>query len=76
MPIRSIADKDGVTVADEFYRRLFNISDRVERATEAERPSLCPDTTDAAVALHLSVAELRKETNDFVRWVPFIHFGL
>jgi hypothetical protein len=32
--------------------------------------------TGTALALHHAVAELRKETNDFARWVPFIHFGL
>jgi hypothetical protein len=36
-----------------------------------------PDLSKAAEALHLSVADLRKQPDvSFMRWVPFVYYGL
>jgi hypothetical protein len=70
---RSIDDDVAPKVADIFYGHLFQ-SDHVPPATEI-LPT-CPDTTQAARALHLAVAKLQAEKFSFTRWVPFIHFGL
>jgi hypothetical protein len=42
----------------------------------ADALPLYPNTTEAARALHLAVAILRNENASFMRWVPFVHFGL
>ncbi|KAI0917787.1 hypothetical protein AcV7_007105 [Taiwanofungus camphoratus] len=57
-------------------RSLFKCTS--DTAIKHEKISaLCPDTREAAHALHLAVAELRSEKNcRFQRWVPFIHLGL
>jgi hypothetical protein len=67
-----MVDSDGPKIADTFYSHLFQPT----TVTVAEAPSLYPDTTEAAQALHLAVAKLRKENASFIRWVPFIHLGL
>jgi CHAT domain-containing protein len=64
----SIRDEDAPLVADVFYR--FLIQDQaLEGARERFRP---------AYALHEAVRALRETAGEdnFVRWVPFVHFGL
>lgn len=68
---RAIVDSDGPTVADKFYGHLFKSTNGTVANT-----GVCPDSTEAALALHLAVTQLRSETPDFSRWVPFVHFGL
>ena len=65
---RSIYDDDGPKIADEFYGYLF----------KNHEDGSAPDTTESARALHLAVKKLRAQYNDhsFVRWVPFVHYGL
>jgi hypothetical protein len=64
-----MADEDGPTVTDSFYSHLFE-------SAATDTPRTRPDTTQAARALHIAVAELRKTKSSFKRWVPFVHFGL
>ncbi|KAJ7627288.1 CHAT domain-containing protein [Roridomyces roridus] len=61
-------DRDGPKVADDFYAHLFKgSSSNVATA----------DLGKAAEALHLAVANLRREPGiSFSRWVPFVHYGL
>ncbi|KAJ6571258.1 CHAT domain-containing protein [Mycena capillaripes] len=62
---------DGPKIADTFYEHLFQNCD------PNSDPPVLPDLTQAAKALHLSVAKLRKEPDTpFRRWVPFVHYGL
>ncbi|KAJ7611908.1 tetratricopeptide repeat-containing protein [Mycena polygramma] len=64
-------DRDGPNIADMFYEHLFRDCD------PAVSPPIFPDLTQAAKALHLAVAKLRKDPNiSFERWVPFVHYGL
>ncbi|KAJ7676620.1 CHAT domain-containing protein [Mycena polygramma] len=64
-------DRDGPKVADTFYEYLFQ--DYKADATNLVRP----DLQKTAEALHSAVAKLRKEPDmTFVRWVPFVHYGL
>jgi len=71
---RSIDDRDGPRIADGFYRHLFS--------TTKDTPHAQLDMSEAARALHLAVGELREKlqadhtTSQFVRWLPFVHFGL
>lgn len=68
---RSISDEDGPEVTDSFYEHLFTGS-QTSRIDGTQ-----PQTIDAALALHLSVAKLRASGHcSFIRWVPFIHMGL
>jgi hypothetical protein len=60
-------DADGPTIADGFYEDLFRGPDG--------KPSLEPDITRSAQALHVSVKKLRSQKVSFRRWVPFIHMG-
>lgn len=61
---------DGPEVADTFYEYLFK---EMNSGTEN---SFRLDTTRAARALHLAVANLRCEKKaSYLRWVPFIHLG-
>ena len=69
---RSMVDSDGPKIADTFYSHLFQPTTVIG----ADAPSLYPNTTEAARALHFAVAKLRKENAPFIRWVPFIHLGL
>ena len=63
-----MSDPDGPVIADEFYSHLF----------EGHQDGSHPDTTQAARALHLAVKKLRENLGDksFLRWVPFVHYGL
>jgi hypothetical protein len=66
-----MADSDGPKIADKFYEHLFKNCDATSQ------PPVLPDLKKAAEALHVSVAELRKQLNvTFMRWVPFVHYGL
>ena len=66
-------DEDGPKVADTFYENLFPGND-----SGVDLQCGHPDTTEAARALHVSVAKLRAEGVPFGRWVPFIpsHLGI
>ncbi|KAJ7114067.1 CHAT domain-containing protein [Mycena epipterygia] len=67
----SIADSDGPKVADIFYEHLFKDCDATSQ------PPVLPDLKNAAEALHNAVAKLREDPNiSFMRWVPFVHYGL
>jgi hypothetical protein len=64
-------DLDGPKIADTFYECLFKDCD------PKSNPPVLPDLNQAARALYLAVAKLRKEPNiSFTRWVPFVHYGL
>jgi hypothetical protein len=68
---RTIEDQDAPKVADKFYEQLSKGCD------PHSDPPILPNLTKAAEALHLAVANLRKESNvPFRRWVPFVHYGL
>ncbi|KAJ7088689.1 CHAT domain-containing protein [Mycena epipterygia] len=61
-------DNDGPEVADTFYEHLFR---------DCDKASGHPDPTKAAEALHFAVAKLREEPGiTFMRWVPFVHYGI
>ncbi|KAJ6598700.1 CHAT domain-containing protein [Mycena sp. CBHHK59/15] len=67
----TMADQDGPKIADIFYEHLFRNCDATSN------PPVIPDLTEAAHALHLAVAKLREEPDiPFMRWVPFVHYGL
>ncbi|KAJ6599402.1 CHAT domain-containing protein [Mycena sp. CBHHK59/15] len=64
-------DRDGPTIADAFYEHLFKSCDTTSN------PPVFPNLTTAAEALHLAVIKLRKAPGiPFMRWVPFVHYGL
>ncbi|KAJ7856005.1 CHAT domain-containing protein [Mycena leptocephala] len=61
----SIMDHDAPQVAGDVYAHLLEASP--------------PDPTRAAEALHLAVRKLQEQLGakkSFLRWVPFIHFGV
>ncbi|THU88181.1 TPR-like protein [Dendrothele bispora CBS 962.96] len=64
----SIRDNDAPLIADKVYANLLGSRDNSE-----SQAKLTP-----AYALHEAVKHLRKEVGEmnFVRWVPFIHFGV
>jgi hypothetical protein len=64
-------DEDGPKVADTFYEKLLPAKNL---GVDLQRAPL--DTTEAARALHVSVAKLRAEGVSLERWVPFIHLGI
>ena len=64
---REMADKDGPTIADTFYKELFCGPDG--------KPALRPDNMKSAQALHVAVQKLRSQNVSFGRWIPFIHMG-
>ncbi|KAJ7084958.1 CHAT domain-containing protein [Mycena epipterygia] len=67
----TIRDTDGPKVADAFYERLFKDSDF------SINPPILPDLIKAAEALHFAIQKLREEPGiPFMRWVPFVHYGL
>lgn len=72
-------DRDGPMIADRFYHHIFS---RTHSSVAVGASPTPPDTTRAAHALHLAVAELRdnlhkdQAPSQFLRWVPFIHVGL
>jgi hypothetical protein len=58
-------DHDAPQVASDVYAHLLEASP--------------PDPTRAAEALHLAVRKLQEQLGaktSFLRWVPFIHFGV
>ncbi|THU99261.1 TPR-like protein [Dendrothele bispora CBS 962.96] len=65
----SIRDSDTPLIADKVYANLLGHRDN----SESQKAKLTP-----AYALHEAVKHLRKEVGEmnFVRWVPFIHFGV
>ncbi|THU88537.1 TPR-like protein [Dendrothele bispora CBS 962.96] len=65
----SICDPDAPLIADKVYANLLGHCDN----SENQQTKLTP-----AYALHEAVKHLRKEVGEmnFVRWVPFIHFGV
>lgn len=66
-------DADGPVIADAFYGELFKESLPGE---DRHASLVCPNTTHAARALDFAVKKLREQKCSFVRWVPFVHFGL
>ncbi|KAJ6629733.1 CHAT domain-containing protein, partial [Mycena sp. CBHHK59/15] len=67
----SMDDRDGPKIASAFYEHLFKNCDATSN------PPVLPDLTRAAEALHVAVAKLREEPDvPFMRWVPFVHYGL
>jgi hypothetical protein len=70
---RSIYDVDGPEMADTFYENLFRGK---EDSTVTDPNPLYPDTMEAARALHIAVGKLRGNGVPFMRWVPFIHYGV
>ena len=60
----SISDMDGPIVAETFYSTLR------ENIEAGKKESV-------AHAIHIAVMQLRKLVgyNDFLRWVPFVHYG-
>jgi hypothetical protein len=58
-------DHDAPQVAGDVYAHLLEASP--------------PDPTRAAEALHLAIRKLQEQLRakkSFLRWVPFIHFGV
>ncbi len=64
----SIGDEDAPHIASKVYAFLFGQSDHGE----------AKERLKSAYALHEAVKQLRQEVGDlnFVKWVPFIHFGV
>jgi len=62
-----MVDEDGPTIAGSFYEELVRGPDGT--------PSLEPDVTKSAQALHMAVKKLRVQNVSFRRWVPFVHMG-
>jgi hypothetical protein len=60
-------DEDGPTIADTFYKGIFQGPDG--------SPALQPDTSKSAQALHVAIQQLHSNNVPFHRWVPFIHMG-
>ncbi|KAF5339265.1 hypothetical protein D9758_013310 [Tetrapyrgos nigripes] len=65
----SIGDKDAPIVADKVYESLLGRSDELVTWNMSQ---------SAAYALHAAVEHLRKEVGEmeFVKWVPFVHYGV
>jgi tetratricopeptide (TPR) repeat protein len=66
----SIGDQDAPLVAGEVYRRLKEGMERTDDVGEGR--------LNVAYALHAAVKLLREEVGEtnFLRWAPFVHFGL
>jgi len=62
----SIDDNDAPEVAETFYSKLQTMHEEGK------------DRLSVAYALHEAVKQLRKEIGEcnFLRWVPFVHFGV
>ncbi|KAK7031990.1 CHAT domain-containing protein, partial [Favolaschia claudopus] len=58
----TIQDNDAPQVARDVYAHLLQTSP--------------PDARQSAKALHLAVRNLQEEGKSFLRWVPFVHFGV
>lgn len=69
---RHVADIDGPQIADTFYGHLFKPNSL--STTDPHPP--CPDITQAARALHLSISKLRADGASLMRWVPYIYVGI
>ncbi|KAK7435691.1 hypothetical protein VKT23_019524 [Stygiomarasmius scandens] len=65
----SIGDREAPMVADKVYQGLFGSGD----GPEDQGKKLAP-----AYALHKAIKHLRAEVGEmnFVKWVPFVHFGV
>jgi CHAT domain-containing protein len=65
----SIGDKDASIVADKVYESLLGCHDELVTRNS---------THSAAYALHAAVKNLQKEVGEmnFVKWVPFVHYGV
>ncbi|KIJ46643.1 hypothetical protein M422DRAFT_29166 [Sphaerobolus stellatus SS14] len=65
----SIGDNDAPIVAEAFYSSLLGNKINPEGSDGRLR---------VAYALHEAVKQLRKTVGEknFVKWVPFVHFGL
>ncbi|KAF5360183.1 hypothetical protein D9758_011336 [Tetrapyrgos nigripes] len=65
----SIGDNDAPIVADKVYKSVMGCGNEV--VTQNQRQS-------AVYALHDAVEYLRKEIGEmnFVKWVPFVHYGV
>ncbi|THU90058.1 TPR-like protein, partial [Dendrothele bispora CBS 962.96] len=65
----SICDPDAPLIADKVYANLLGHRDN----SESQKAKLTP-----VYALHEAVMHLRREVGEmnFVRWVPFVHFGV
>lgn len=65
----SIGDRDAPIVAEAYYRKLVEL--RSSGAVGAGH-------TGAAYALHEAVKVLREDVGEenFVKWAPFVHFGI
>jgi CHAT domain-containing protein len=59
----SMNDQDGPLVAESFYTHLFHDSQE-------------PQANDTAMALQISVTELKARNVPYARWIPFIHMGI
>ncbi|KAJ6506204.1 CHAT domain-containing protein [Mycena vitilis] len=66
----TMKDADGPEVAEAFYGHLFR------NANPDLSPPVYPDLNDSAEALHIAVKKLRSSGVPFLRWVPFVHYGL
>jgi CHAT domain-containing protein len=67
----SIGDTDAPFVADSFYTRLL-LQDGILRNDEKNA------FTEPAYALDYAITELRERIgeDEFIRWLPFVHFGI
>ncbi|KAL6306590.1 CHAT domain-containing protein [Sparassis latifolia] len=65
----SIKDATAPHVAEDVYAHLFKNKD----------PSIRPDSTEAAYALHNAIQNLHERLGahkDYMTWVPYVHFGI
>ncbi|KZV76179.1 hypothetical protein PENSPDRAFT_474000 [Peniophora sp. CONT] len=65
----SIGDADAPIIVEAYYRKLLEL-----RSSD----DMAPGYTGAAYALHDAVKVLRDRVGeqDFVKWAPFVHFGV
>lgn len=65
----SIGDDDAPVVVEAYYKKLLEL-----RST----PNVISGQTGAAYALHHAVQVLRERVGEsnFVKWAPFVHFGV
>jgi hypothetical protein len=61
---RSMGDEDGPRIAKSLYHDIF----------KSDSEYINPD--DIAYALDAAVRSLQQETNDPMRWAPYIHLGI
>ncbi|VDC07035.1 unnamed protein product [Peniophora sp. CBMAI 1063] len=68
----SIGDADAPTIVGAYYRRLHKLR-------ESKREGIvAPGYTGAAYALHHAVKVLRERVGEqnFMKWAPYVHFGV